>query len=113
MNHNGVKKLWYAVGTLVLLSPLGILVPNLFKSGSAWGEWNLEEIEKQVGFVPQGMQRLSELWRAPMPDYSPIAGRGLAGDLLGYVLSGAVGVAIIGVLMYGIAKLLANKDDSK
>ncbi len=113
MNQKGIKRLWYAIGTLVLLSPLGILVPELCKSGSAWGEWDLKAIAKQVGFEPQGMKRLSELWGAPLPDYAPIAGHGLTGDLLGYVLSGAVGVIIIAAVTYGIARILAAKDGKK
>ena len=105
------KKLWLAIGVLVLISPLGIILPTLFGAGSAWGEWNLDEIVKEVGFMPEGMKRISELWSAPFPDYAPFAGKEVAVESMGYVLSGIIGVVMVAIVMYGITKLIAGKDD--
>ena len=53
------KKLWIGIGVLIVLSPLGLILPDHFKAGSAWGEWGLEEIQKMTGYVPLGFQKLS------------------------------------------------------
>ena len=56
------KKLWIGIGVLVLLSPLGIIIPKWFGAGGAWGEWGLNEIEKVSGYVPEGLKRIAGLW---------------------------------------------------
>jgi hypothetical protein len=94
-----VKKLWIALGALVLLTPLGLLA-----SGTAWGEWGSDELSTMLGYVPAGMARFSELWHAPLPDYT-IPG---LGDTPGYVLSAVVGIALIALVTYGLGKLLAS-----
>jgi cobalt/nickel transport protein len=105
-------KCWVALGVLALLSPLGILLPNLFHSGSAWGEWNAGEIKQTVGYVPQGVAHAEESQKAPMNDYtfkgwsekSP-AHRGLA-----YACSALVGVTVIGLLTWLLGNFLSRKD---
>jgi hypothetical protein len=105
------KKLWIVIGILLLLSPLGVIIPVLFKAHGAWGEWGRDKIEKMVGFVPDGMKRLGDIWKAPMPDYAiPGQGKGLASDSMGYILTGVVGVAIIAGVMYLLAKLVGRKN---
>jgi hypothetical protein len=94
-----VKKLWIALGALALLTPLGLLA-----SGTAWGEWGSDELSTMLGYVPAGMARFSELWHAPLPDYT-IPG---LGDTPGYVLSAVVGIALIALVTYGLGKLLAS-----
>ena len=32
-------KLWILIGILVIFTPIGLILPAYFKSGSAWGEW--------------------------------------------------------------------------
>jgi cobalt/nickel transport protein len=109
-----IKKLWVGVGVLALLSPLGVILPKLFGAGGAWGEWGLEEIEKIAGFVPAGMKRLAETWKAPLPDYAlPGRSNGLAGESFGYAVTAIVGVAFTAGLMYLLAKLLARKEKDK
>jgi hypothetical protein len=109
------KRLWWGLAVLVLISPLGLILPELFKSGPAWGEWSLEEIEKLLGFVPEGIRRLSDLWSAPVPDYSLKSweGQGLAKSGLAYFFSGVLGVGLIGLLSFFVGKLLTRKDKSK
>jgi cobalt/nickel transport protein len=106
-----VRKLWIGIFILVLLSPLGLVLPALFGAKGAWGEWGLHQIEALTGFVPEGMRRLAGRWKAPMPDYAvPGQGQGLAGGGFGYVLSGVVGVAAVAGHMYLLTKLLVRKD---
>jgi len=96
----------------VLLSPLGVVLPALFNAKGAWGEWDLDEIEKIIGFVPEGMKRLARVWKAPLPDYAvPGQSRGLAGESLGYILTAVIGVAVTAGAMYLLAKILSRRND--
>jgi cobalt/nickel transport protein len=107
------KKLWIGIGILLVLTPLGVILPKLFGAQGAWGEWGLEEIKSLTGFVPEGMKHLIEFWRAPLPDYSlPGQGTGLCGESIGYVLTGVIGVALTAGMMYVLTKLLTKKKDS-
>lgn len=108
-----VRKLWIGIGVLALLSPLGVVLPRLLGAGGAWGEWSAEEIEKISGFIPAGMKRLSELWKAPLPDYSvPGQGKGPLEESLGYILTGIIGIAFTAGVMFLLAKALARRDRS-
>lgn len=108
-----VTKLWVGIGILVLLSPLGIIVPKWFGAEGAWGEWGLNEIEKITGYIPAGMKQVAEKWKAPLPDYAvPGQGKGLMVESLGYLLTGIIGIAFTGGAMYILAKLLARKNKS-
>ena len=108
-----ITKLWIGLGVLILLSPLGIILPAYFKADSAWGEWGADEMQKLVGYVPQGLKKLSDLWNAPMPDYA-FKGweeKGLQYLSFAYIVSAIAGIAIIILAVWGIGKLLAKKDD--
>ena len=109
----GTKKLWWGLIILILLSPVGLILPELFKSGPAWGEWTLEEIEKILGFIPEGLKKISDLWSAPVPDYNLKSweGEGLAKSSLAYILSGILGVGVIILITLLLGKILANKKD--
>jgi hypothetical protein len=108
------KKLWIAIGVLILLSPLGVIIPRMFGADGAWGEWGLDEIEKIAGFVPAGMKRLAKSWKAPLADYGlPNQGTGLASESFGYVITAVIGVAFSAGLMYLVAKLLGRRNGMK
>lgn len=105
------KKLWIGVAVLVLLSPLGVVLPALLGSGGAWGEWGLDEIERIAGFLPRGMKHLAELWRSPMPDYTlPGQNRGLVEESAGYFVTAAIGVAITAAAGWFLAKVLGRRE---
>ena len=64
-----------------------------------------------LGFVPEGMQRLSGLWKSPMPDYAvPGQRQGIAREGLGYLAAAVIGMAITAGLAYLLAKILARKN---
>jgi len=105
------KKLWIGIGILVLLAPLGVVIPALFGAGGAWGEWGMAEIEKIVGFVPEGMRRLSGWWKSPLPEYAlPGQSTGIFGKSIGYLLAAAVGALLTAGAGYLLAKFLSRKD---
>jgi hypothetical protein len=107
-------KMWIGLAALVVLSPLGLILPAKLGAGSAWGEWSGEEIRKLVGYLPSGMARLADLWNAPMADYA-LKGQESAplGVLsLSYILSGVVGVGMVTLVAVLIGKVLARRERS-
>jgi cobalt/nickel transport protein len=106
------RKLWIRLLALIILSPLGLILPARFNAGSAWGEWSTEEIHKLVGYVPAGMSKLSERWKAPMPDYAfKGQGNGSIRSLsISYVISAFIGVAVVAGITVLIGKALAHRE---
>ncbi|MFH0855825.1 MAG: PDGLE domain-containing protein [Candidatus Omnitrophota bacterium] len=107
-----ITKLWIGMGILIILSPLGLLLPERFKAGDAWGEWGTDGIKELVGYIPQGLEKLSGLWSAPIPDYA-FKGweeKGLGGLSVAYIVSAVIGVLVtVGVVLL-IGKLLSKKE---
>jgi len=110
MNKN--RRLWWGLILLVLLSPLGLILPEVLRSGPAWGEWSLEEIEKMIGFIPEGLKKWTGLWSAPLPDYNlgEWEKKGLFHSSLGYILSGFLGVGAVVAVTLLLGKFLGKKD---
>ncbi len=103
-------KMWIGIAVLALVSPLGIILPDRLKAGSAWGEWGSDEMEKMLGYVPQGMKKLGEFWRSPLPDYD-LQGwgeMGLGMQSLGYVLSAIIGIVIVVAIVMFLGKMAAK-----
>ncbi len=96
---------------MILLSPLGLLLPEHFKTGAAWGAWGLDEIKRLVGYVPKGLEKLAPLWNAPLPDYTfkGWEGKGLSHLSLAYIISAVVGIAVTVGASLLVGKLLAKK----
>jgi cobalt/nickel transport protein len=100
-------KLWIGLLILILLSPIGIVLPMVFDAEDAWGEWSVETIEKLVGFIPEKLKANADLWQAPVPDYnigseeSPLYAR-----ILSYIFSGILGVGIITAVMLALKKII-------
>ncbi len=108
---NSTRKLWWGLILLVLLSPVGLILPELFKSGPAWGEWSLQEIEKMIGFVPEGLKKWADLWSAPFSEYnfSGWEKKGLFHSSLGYILSGLLGVGMVFLVTLLLGKWMRRK----
>ncbi len=105
-----LKKLWVGIGILILLSPLGIILPDIFKSGGAWGEWGAGGIEKITGYIPQELKKLSGLWKAPIPGYEFSGWKGLFKSSIAYIISGIIGVGLVVLVSILIGKFLARKN---
>jgi cobalt/nickel transport protein len=104
-------KLWIGLAILILLSPLGLLLPEHFKAGAAWGEWGSDELKELVGYIPKGLEKLAPLWRAPLPDYA-FKGweeKGLSHLSLAYIISAIAGMVLTVGATLLIGKLLARK----
>jgi cobalt/nickel transport protein len=106
-----INKLWLGLGILAVISPVGLYLPDKFKAGSAWGEWGAEEMKDLVGYVPKGLEKLSSLWNAVMPDYAfkGWEDKGLGQLSLAYIVSAIAGIGIILGVMFAIGKLLSRK----
>ena len=99
------------LGILVILSPLGLILPEHFKAGSAWGEWGIDQMQKLVGYIPQGLSRISTFWSAPIPDYvfKGWEARPIISLCFAYMLSAVIGVlACIGIVLI-LGKFLSKK----
>ena len=105
------KKLWWVLGALALLTPVGLFLPELLGAGSAWGEWGPSEVGELTGHVPAGMAKLADLWSAPLPDYGPTAlhAPGTLSMAFWYVASALAGAVILGGLSYGVRWLLFRR----
>jgi cobalt/nickel transport system permease protein len=98
-------KLWLGLGTLLILTPLGILAV-----GSAWGEWSAKDFsdpqtrhqiaaasgsQLPPAHAPRGLERLSSLWTAPLSGYAPGV---IHSASFGYLVSAMLGVGFIVLL---------------
>ncbi len=99
------------LGALILLSPLGLIIPDHFKAGSAWGEWGSDEMRKMLGYVPAGLDQAGELWKAPMPDYSfrGWEDKGMPHLSLAYIIAGVAGAGLIALVAWLIGRFLGKK----
>jgi cobalt/nickel transport system permease protein len=102
-NRSGWNRpLWWAIGILLLCTPLGILA-----AGTAWGEWSASDLanggaraqisaasgnHEPPALVPQGLQKMASLWTAPFPGYAPGF---IKSPFLGYLLSGMFTVGLL------------------
>jgi len=99
-----IKKLFIGLLVLVVFTPLGLLAV-----GETFGEWGSEEIKEKLGFVPPGLERLSSLWSAPLPDYAlPGGGDSTTAAAAAYILSAVIGVVVCAGLLYLIGKRIAR-----
>jgi cobalt/nickel transport system permease protein len=97
-----LRWLWIGLGVLVIASPFGLLAP-----GTAWGEWGTEQLTRMgLQSIPQGMQRLSGIWGAPLAGYNlPVLGN----TNLGYLFSAVLGIAVVGIVVWLFTALLTRR----
>jgi len=90
-------------GLLVAISlvPLGLLTNN-----PAWGEWDSGFFKEKLGSIPHGIQNLSEIYFAPVKDYSL---QGLS-SVESYYLSAFIGVVVIFLLFFLLTGKSSRKD---
>jgi hypothetical protein len=64
------RKLIIGLLFLALLSPLGLILPSIFKSADPWGEASGDKVGKDLGYTPKGMKKVEKIWKAPIKDYA-------------------------------------------
>jgi cobalt/nickel transport system permease protein len=96
------KSLYGLLIALIVLSPIGLLA-----SGTAWGEWDSEQVKGLVGYVPKAFQN-GFSFNAIAPDYGP---KGMP-EKIGYIVSAVAGVALILILFKIISAMKKDKSIS-
>lgn len=106
------RPLWIGLGILMILTPLGLIA-----GGVAWGEWGIDDLQnpdvrQQIAHVsgniappehiPSGLERLSSIWTAPMPDYAPAF---MHNASFGYITSAMIGAGLILLVFSGLSWL--------
>ena len=100
------KKILVILLLLCLLTPVGILLPAFFNTGDAWGEWSAQTVKELVGYVPKGLGKYNDIWRAPLPDYSVKREDSSLVHRSGYYLvSGIIGATVTYSVMLLISRL--------
>ena len=103
----GSKAVYGLLGLLILGTPLGLLA-----TGTAWGEWDPEELAEQdflgsaLGYTPAGMED-GFTFDALFPDYA-IAG---LPESFGYILSAIIGTALLVLAFKAFASFFHTPTD--
>ena len=105
------KKMWLWLVALAVLSPVGILVPKLFEAEDAWGEWGTDTLNRLLGFVPKGLERTADLWKAPLPDYTVAPINRLLGESGSYVASALIGGFLVVLFAYLVGKWAVKRGE--
>ncbi|HOT06818.1 MAG TPA: hypothetical protein PLI05_06580 [Methanotrichaceae archaeon] len=95
MDNKTLRNMLIGLAVLVILTPLGLLA-----IGETFGEWGNEELKDKIGYVPEGMEKISSLWEAPLPDYALPGFENFSASAIIYIISALLGVAICGGLLY-------------
>ena len=106
------RRLWIALIVLALLTPLGLLVPQWLRAGSAWGEWSPQEVRERTGSVPEGMARDAEAYKAPLPDYSAPHGEPASPvrRSVWYVIAALAGMGAVVAVMWLLGRWLTRHE---
>ncbi len=100
----GLRPLWGGLVVLVVLTPLGIMA-----SGTPWGEWGAEEFRTLIGYIPEGMKGLGDLWKGLMPDYTLPGREGPFWSAVSYILSAALGSLALVAAVYLWDRLMRRR----
>lgn len=83
-----LKPVYALIVVMILLSPIGLVA-----SGTAWGEWGVDELQQMIGYVPQAIGSGFN-FNSIMPDYK-VAG---IDPTTGYIVSALAGTAVLFML---------------
>jgi cobalt/nickel transport protein len=109
--NNLQKRILIVLIILCLITPLGILVPMYFNAGDAWGEWSAQTLKDLIGYVPEGLARYSDVWKAPLSDYTLNAGDKSAAHQSGfYIVSGIAGATLTYIVMLILSRLIVRNE---
>lgn len=104
------KKILITLLLLCLITPAGILLPVFFDAGDAWGEWSAQTVKDLIGYVPQGLAKYSDVWEAPLPDYTINSKDTSVVHQSGYyIVSGIAGATVTYIVMLLISRLIVRR----
>lgn len=83
-----LRPIYALIIALIFLSPIGLIA-----NGTAWGEWNVNELKKTLGYIPKGMEKGFN-FNAIINGYSLYG----FSQLIGYIFSALIGVLIIFII---------------
>jgi cobalt/nickel transport system permease protein len=95
---------------IAIVTPIGLIAP-----GFAFGEGGPDNVQQQLGYVPEGLQTLSGVFSAPFKDYNLPLPFFSAQDAplwhiaLGYEIAGLLGMLVLGGLLLGVGMLLTRR----
>lgn len=103
------KKILIILLLLCLITPIGILLPMYLDAGQAWGEWSANTVSDLIGYVPKGLAKYSDVWKAPLPDYTinekDISVVHQSGY---YIVSGLIGATATYIVMLLISRFIVK-----
>jgi cobalt/nickel transport protein len=103
------KKILIILLSLCLITPIGILLPVFFNAGDAWGEWSAQTVNDLIGYVPEGLAKYSDVWKAPIPDYTVnSADPSIVHQSGYYIVSGIIGATAAYAVMIVISKFIVR-----
>jgi predicted PurR-regulated permease PerM len=103
------KKILIILLLLCLITPVGILLPMFFNAGDAWGEWSAQTVKDLTGYIPQGLEKYSDVWKAPITDYTINAGETSVVHQSGYyIVSGILGATVTYLVVLIISGLIVR-----
>lgn len=104
------KKILIMLLLLCLITPAGIFIPMFFNAGDAWGEWSAQTLKDLTGYVPEGLARYTDAWKAPLQDYTINDADASAVHRSGYyIVSGIIGATVTYVVMLLITRLIVRR----
>ena len=73
------------------------------------GRMGTDKLEKLLGYVPEGLKKLADLWKAPIPDYN-FGGEGasMTIQVFSYIISGLLGIGICAFIVYTVSRFIAK-----
>lgn len=105
------KKILIVLIVLCIITPAGILLPAYFNAGDAWGEWSAATLKDLIGYVPHGLAKYSDVWKAPLPGYTiNAADKSVVHQSGYYIVTGILGATITYIVMLLFSKLIVRHD---
>ena len=103
------KRILISLLLLCIITPFGILLPMFFNAGDAWGEWSAQTVGDLVGYVPEGLAKYSDVWKAPLPDYTANSEDTSIVHQSGYyIVSGIIGATVAYAVTLLISRLIVR-----
>jgi cobalt/nickel transport system permease protein/cobalt/nickel transport protein len=88
----------------------------LIAPGFAYGEGSPDDLQRELGYIPHGLQEVSGIFSAPFGGYNlPLpffnaADAPLWHTAIGYELAGLMGMLVLGAVLWGFGTLMVRRD---